>query len=44
MLGTRLRVATRQIKAKSTGALSVLSQSQDHRTRQFLMSWLHVYA
>ena len=33
-----------KIKAKSTGARSVLSWNLDHRTRQFLMLWLCVYA
>ena len=31
-----------KIKAKSTGVHSVLSCKLDHRTRQFLMCWLHV--
>ena len=33
-----------KIKAKGTGVRSVLSWSLDHRTRQFRMSWLRVYA
>ena len=39
VLATRLRVAT-----CSTGVRSVLSWSLDHRTRQFLMFWVRVYA
>ena len=33
-----------KIKVKSTGVCSVLSWILDHRTKQFLMSWLRVYA
>ena len=44
MLATRLCVATRQNKAKSTGVRSVLSWILDHRTRQFPMCWLRFYA
>ena len=33
-----------KIKAKGSGVRSVLSWSLDHGTRQFVRSWLRVYA